>query len=145
MQPQLLHNMCTVRWLSSSVAVVQGSFSLLDLQILWLYLKVVQMKSNNSLIHFFKRSAYHPSEGPNNYLISQRFMKKLLETGKNWQSHYLWTYLLTHSLIQNKSFELNLRVIICLKGPSIKLDSLLQEVCILTWSMRQIHTSWGSL
>ena len=48
--------------------VVQGSFSSLSLQILWLFLVwLSKWPSKNSLIHLYKRCASHPSEGPNNY------------------------------------------------------------------------------
>ena len=48
--------------------VVQGSFSVLSLQILWLNLfRLSKWPSKSSSIYLYKRCASHPSEGQNNY------------------------------------------------------------------------------
>ena len=70
--------------------VVQGSFSLLSLQILWPYLIwLSKWPSKNSLIHLYKRCASHPSEGPNNY-------KHLFLKLKHWPlkkiKHHIGSY-----------------------------------------------------
>ena len=104
--------------------VAQGSFSLLSLQILWLYLvQLSKWPSKNILLHLYKRCASHSSEGPNNYKHTFLKLKAIdMNQTPDWVIVEYLKYLLNDKGgVKNMEDSLNIKkwTILCLQTPMI--------------------------